>query len=752
MQVCSQIKLKLMKKIALLLFSVATGLCSFAQIPTSGLIVYYPMGIPYSNVSPLTSHLDASGNNRNLTVTSGFGHGQGRTGATGEAAEFNASTSDLRTFNYNGQQAAFQQTGNFTISAWVRLGAPYTNEYSSIVQVGNNDIFLRFRHDGAGNYFIQGGHRTGASAFAVNTVGINLNDYSETWRLITLRKSGNSIEILQGTTLLNTFTNSSTVFYSASDKVFRVGNSNAANTGFKGRIQDVLYYNRAITSTELGQLACSATPAVNATTEPYQNICPGTLVSFFVTGIPGVTASVAWYTTAVGGTPVSTATNFSPGAVSSPITYYLEAVEVSGCVSYARTLYVVTFDGSTPAPTNTTPAGNQTVCSGNTTTLTATGADLAWYADAIGGSAVGSGNSFTTPALTANATYYVEDGSGTCVSARTPIALTVTAAPDPFTITGTGLACVGAGLAYSVEPTGIPVTWDFPDGWVQTVTFPNNNGGQFTAGESGTISFTRDNGCFITTETLEVTVIESAPAPAVLASVTALCPNEATVISINMDETATGSQFLYPLGWTYQTDTDTSFTVTAFGNAQSATVTHQSTNICGTTEAQFTFSQLAGAANHTFIQYYDGLLHVQNPGAGVGHQWLLNGDPIAGANGTTHQPLVNGTYSVQSFYNDYDCATHIGNEIEVDNLIVGINESSASALNIYPNPATSVFTMDGLTAGSTITLMDAMGRNVISTSVSASRIEVSVAGLSTGIYMVQVMDGNNIRTGRLMVN
>jgi hypothetical protein len=460
------------------------------------------------------------------------GHGQGRTGATGEAAEFNASTSDLRTFNYNGQQAAFQQTGNFTISAWVRLGAPYTNEYSSIVQVGNNDIFLRFRHDGAGNYFIQGGHRTGASAFAVNTVGINLNDYSETWRLITLRKSGNSIEILQGTTLLNTFTNSSTVFYSASDKVFRVGNSNAANTGFKGRIQDVLYYNRAITSTELGQLACSATPAVNATTEPYQNICPGTLVSFFVTGIPGVTASVAWYTTAVGGTPVSTATNFSPGAVSSPITYYLEAVEVSGCVSYARTLYVVTFDGSTPAPTNTTPAGNQTVCSGNTTTLTATGADLAWYADAIGGSAVGSGNSFTTPALTANATY--------------------------FTITGTGLTCVGAGWPILLNQRASPSHGISRTDGCRLSPSPTTMAGSSRQAKAAPSALRATTVASSATETLEVTVIESAPAPAVLASVTALCPNEATVISINMDETATGSQFLYPLGWTYQTDTDTS--------------------------------------------------------------------------------------------------------------------------------------------------------------------------------------------------
>jgi len=90
--------------------------------------------------------------------------------------------------------------------------------------------------------------------------------------------------------------------------------------------------------------------------------------------------------------------------------------------------------------------------------------------------------------------------------------------------------------------------------------------------------------------------------------------------------------------------------------------------------------------------------------------------------------------------------------IEVDLLAVGMNEASASTLSLYPNPSTTSFTMDGLTAGSTITVMDAMGRNVMSQAATASRIEVSVAGLSAGIYMVQVQDGNGVRTARLMVN
>ena len=387
--------------------------------------------------------------------------------------------------------------------------------------------------------------------------------------------------------------------------------------------------------------------------------------------------------------------------------------------------------------------GPETVCAGAEVTYTAAAdANATFYTWTLGNGWTGTSTTnsitLTVPNISGQQLAFSVTASNECYESAaaswSPVVVTELA---PFAISGQTVTCVGSFLAYSVVATGVPVTWEFPNGWVQNGTFPNNNGGQFTAGESGTISFTRDNGCSTRTETLEVNVVTSTPAPAVLASITALCPNEATVISINLDEAATGSQFLYPLGWTYQPDTDTSFTVTAFGNAQSATVTHQSTNVCGTTEAQFTFTKLTETSNYTFIQYYDGLLHVYNPTQGIGHQWLLNGDPIDGANGTTYQPLVNGTYSVQSFYNNYDCAPHIGNEVVVEELTVGITETAAQTINLYPNPATTSFTISGLTAGSTITLMDATGRIINTYIAHAQHMDVAASSLASGIYFVQ---------------
>ena len=344
-------------------------------------------------------------------------------------------------------------------------------------------------------------------------------------------------------------------------------------------------------------------------------------------------------------------------------------------------------------------------------------------------------------------------GSNECSQgAQFSYAPAVVGTPDPFTITGTGLTCVGAGLAYSVESTGIPVTWDFPNGWVQNITFPNNNGGQFTAGESGTISFTRDNGCFTRTETLEVNVLTAAPVQAVMADpITHLCPGEQATVSLLVDETTTFTQFLFPnVTWSFVNDTDTSFFVTAQGISFGPyDVTVNTANACGSTSTVFNFTRLYPLSEYAIIGEDNGLLGTTFSPL-VNYQWLLNGDPIPGETDYYIQPQINGGYSLQVTYIDHGCAPAVGNTIMVT--VVGVDETTVQALSIYPNPATSVFTMDGLTAGSTITLMDAMGRTVSTTAVTAARMEVPVAALSTGIYMVQVMDGNEVRTARLMVN
>ncbi len=350
-------------------------------------------------------------------------------------------------------------------------------------------------------------------------------------------------------------------------------------------------------------------------------------------------------------------------------------------------------------------------------------------------------------------------GSNECSQgAQFTYAPAVVGTPAPFTITGTAHTCVGSGLAYSVESTGIPVTWDFPDGWVQTNTFPNNNGGQFTAGESGTISFTRDNGCFTRTETLEVNVVQSTPEPPVLTTGSLYpCYGQQELYAFTFDSTVTSSSVSFSTfssTWTTQADTDTSRFVTPAGWMYGPfNITATATNICGQTQTSVALTTNSGSLD-TYGTFYEenGVLIGGTYTGIITRQWLLDGQPIPGATESTYTPTVSGNYSQQVEFINFNCDAFVSDELYVEVTITGVDEATAPELHLYPNPATTSFTMDGLTAGSTITLMDATGRTVSSTAVTAARMEVSVAALSTGIYMVQVMDGNNVRNARLVVN
>jgi len=428
---------------------------------------------------------------------------------------------------------------------------------------------------------------------------------------------------------------------------------------------------------------------------------------------------------------------------------------------------IFSFVGCSPITGNVTIDGPSSICADGEATYTIqvgqqNADEYAWSYNGQSGTFTGSltitapSEGQGNPALTV---YGINECSQGTSFSYSP---SVVGTPDPFTITAPATVCVGYLVSISVESTGVPVTWQMPAGWVQVNTFPNNNGGFFNAGEAGTISFIRDNGCFTRTETHEIAVATSVPAPPVLAEgAQALCKGEATLFTFNADPNAASTTIQGPSsfstgGWISQADTDTSIYITPMGSLNGPfNITAYSTNACGNssnTLVPITSSPNPLSGYATISPYNDVFLAGGNYEGIVTFQWLLEGEPIEGATERTHIPLVSGNYSLQVEFVNFDCGTEVSSSVYVEVTITGVDENGASALSIYPTPTSSAFTMDGLTTGSTITVMDAMGRTVRSTAVSASRMEVSVADLSTGIYMVQVMDGNDMRTARLVVN
>ena len=133
-------------------------------------------------------------------------------------------------------------------------------------------------------------------------------------------------------------------------------------------------------------------------------------------------------------------------------------------------------------------------------------------------------------------------------------------------------------------------------------------------------------------------------------------------------------------------------------------------------------------------------------------QWFLNGAPIAGANGQSYEPTVNGSYSV-SFTSEQGCEGTASSEV-IAVINTGMDEATAgsAALLAWPNPTEGMIVLDTPMhrPGSPITVTDAMGRAVLQFRTSAERTTLALAALPAGIYLVQVGSGREAQHVRVV--
>lgn len=175
-----------------------------------------------------------------------------------------------------------------------------------------------------------------------------------------------------------------------------------------------------VTVTAIAAPTSAEAPAITATTDD-EVVLKATLSS----------GTAAWYTTATGGTAL-TSTNVGT-LTAGTHTYYVARV-VSGCES-ERTAVVVTVSQAackTAAPT-ATEVSDASVCEGVDATLQATFSGTAtavWYGAATGGTPLFEGNTFKTGDTEVGThTYYVAKMDGCESEARTEVSVSISAKP-----------------------------------------------------------------------------------------------------------------------------------------------------------------------------------------------------------------------------------------------------------------------------------------------------------------------------------
>ncbi len=84
------------------------------------------------------------------------------------------------------------------------------------------------------------------------------------------------------------------------------------------------------------------------------------------------------------------------------------------------------------------------------------------------------------------------------------------------------------------------------------------------------------------------------------------------------------------------------------------------------------------------------------------------------------------------------------------NVAIAVADAMA-AITLAPNPASHMFTLAGLEEGSTVSLIDACGREVLRTIAATKNVEVKVEGFAKGVYYVRIANGKAVLTRKIVV-
>lgn len=137
--------------------------------------------------------------------------------------------------------------------------------------------------------------------------------------------------------------------------------------------------------------------------------------------------------------------------------------------------------------------------------------------------------------------------------------------------------------------------------------------------------------------------------------------------------------------------------------------------------------------------------------AGVSYQWFFNGNPIPGAMSQSYEANNSGNYYVEVTF----ASGCVGASPVYYHSMTGLNLMGDLTFQLYPNPASEVVRIDlgkPLQGNMEIIVSDQSGRSIYKViPVSGNQlIEISISGLSNGVYYLALKSNNHNGTARFV--
>ncbi|MCU0435508.1 MAG: DUF2341 domain-containing protein [Bacteroidia bacterium] len=364
--------------------------------------------------------------------------------------------------------------------------------------------------------------------------------------------------------------------------------------------------------------------------------------------------------------------------------------------------------------------GNTIICPGDATTLSASGGLFYTWSN-------GDTTSFTTAAPALTTTYIVDVADSNGCAATDSV--TVTVLPSPaVSISGNSSVCVGSAVTLT-SSSGVSYLWSTGDTASSISPVPATS-------QTYAVTVLDSNGC-VGVDSFAVAV-NSLPVISI-SGTTSVCLGN----SISLTASGASTYLWQPGNITAGTIT---LTPTVSGPVQ---VDGTDVNGCtGTATTTITVYQLPNVqittTNSTvcFDDGPSGFNTMPLSGGILSGPGLVNNQFDPGTAGV-------GTHTVTYTYTDGNGCVNSASVVMTVNACVGVQENTAAAMQVYPNPAGSLLYVEyAVTGVNTIRIYDSRGRVVMTTTSADTRTELNTDGLSNGIYLLELMSEDGKRTAR----
>jgi uncharacterized protein (TIGR02145 family) len=334
------------QEISSIYYQTTSTTCLPDYVPTNGLVGYWPF---CGNAN------DASSNGNNGTVN-GASLTTDRNGNANSAYNFDG----INDYIQVPHSSSISLTGDITMSAWVKTNGSNGQNYQTIIS--KRETYWTWEYLMTLSYHNSIIHDTKLLSSRGVAMGNQEQGWSTTpysinnWENWVVTISNNQMKIYKNGVLDHTQAFSLVPVNQVCPLLFGKNTLSDTSEQFKGNIDDIGIWNRALTAQEIANLynPCATPPAapVAAATQTFCASPAPTVASLTATG-----TGIQWYAAATGGTALASTTTLVDGT-----TYYASQT-VNGCESTTR--FEVTVDFNDPQIT----ASATTVCSGNSVFL-----------------------------------------------------------------------------------------------------------------------------------------------------------------------------------------------------------------------------------------------------------------------------------------------------------------------------------------------------------------------------------------------